>query len=54
VTPGATCGAPPSDAIILFDGKNLDEWVSAKDHTPAQWIVGDGVKLDMFSLALNL
>jgi len=24
VTPGNTCGAPPSDAIILFDGKNLD------------------------------
>ena len=43
VTPGATCGAPPSDATILFDGKNLDEWVSAKDHTPAQWIVADGV-----------
>jgi hypothetical protein len=43
VTPGATCGAPPSDAIILFDGKNLNEWVSAKDHTPAQWIVAGGV-----------
>jgi 3-keto-disaccharide hydrolase len=43
VTPGATCGAPPSDAIILFDGKNLDEWVSAKDKSPAQWIVADGV-----------
>jgi Domain of Unknown Function (DUF1080) len=43
VTPGATCGAPPSDAIILFDGKNLDEWVSAQDHSPAQWIVHDGI-----------
>jgi len=42
VTPGATCGAPPSDAIILFDGKNEDEWVSAQDHTPAQWVVADG------------
>ncbi len=42
VTPGATCGAAPSDAIVLFDGKNLDEWVSAQDHTPAKWIVGDG------------
>ena len=24
VTPGANCGAAPSDAIVLFDGKNLD------------------------------
>jgi hypothetical protein len=45
VTPGATDSAPPSDAVILFDGKNEDEWVSAQDHTPAKWIVGDGVLL---------
>jgi len=25
VAPGATDAAPPSDAIVLFDGKNLDE-----------------------------
>lgn len=43
VTPGATCGAPPSDAIILFDGKNEDAWVSAQDHTPAKWIVSNGI-----------
>jgi Domain of Unknown Function (DUF1080) len=43
VTPGATCDAPPSDAIVLFDGKNLDEWVSAKDKSPAAWIVHDGI-----------
>lgn len=43
VTPGATVGAPPSDAIVLFDGKNLDGWVSAKDKTPAQWPVADGI-----------
>jgi hypothetical protein len=45
VTPGAICGAAPSDAIILFDGKNLDEWVSAQDHSPAQWVVADGTIL---------
>ena len=26
VTPGITDSAPPSDAIVLFDGKNMDAW----------------------------
>lgn len=43
VTPGATDAAPPSDAIVLFDGTNLDQWVSVKDKSPAKWIVADGV-----------
>ena len=43
VTPGSTVGAAPSDAIVLFDGRNLDEWVSAQDHTPARWLVSEGV-----------
>jgi Domain of Unknown Function (DUF1080) len=43
VTPGATNDKPPSDAIILFDGTNLDQWVSTKDKSPADWKVAGGV-----------
>ena len=43
VPPGATCGAAPSDAIVLFDGKNVDQWVSVKNGGPADWTVVDGV-----------
>jgi len=43
VTPGTTNSDAPSDAVILFDGKNLDEWVSVKDpKNPAEWTVADG------------
>jgi hypothetical protein len=43
VSPGSTNTAPPSDATILFDGSNLDQWVSVKDKSPAGWKVADGV-----------
>ncbi len=43
VTPGRTDAEPPSDAIVLFDGKNLDPWVSTQDKSPAKWNVHDGV-----------
>lgn len=43
VTPGKLDSAPPSDAIILFDGKNLDEWVNTSDKKPANWIITNGV-----------
>ncbi|WP_417935267.1 3-keto-disaccharide hydrolase [Flagellimonas aequoris] len=36
VVPG-TNGAAPSDAIVLFDGSNLDNWISTKDSTAAKW-----------------
>jgi hypothetical protein len=44
VTPGKVCGEAPSDAIILFNGNNLDKWVSTNDTTkPAGWIVSKDI-----------
>jgi len=46
VTPG-TCstqeqaGKPPSDAIVLFDGKDISKWESDKGE-PTKWVVKDG------------
>lgn len=42
VTPGPN-GSAPSDAIVLFDGSNQNEWVSAQDGSAAQWVVADGI-----------
>ena len=43
VTPGnIQTNSAPSDAIILFDGKDLTAWESAKDGGPAEWDVHDG------------
>ena len=40
VTPGSNDDAPPSDAIVLFDGTNLDAW-----HNGEKWKVQDGVAI---------
>jgi hypothetical protein len=36
-------GPPPSDAIVLFAGKDLSQWQSEKDGSAAKWTVQDGV-----------
>lgn len=41
VTPGDQAGRAPSDATILFDGKNLDAWQSGKGGA-AGWKVENG------------
>lgn len=38
VTPGATNDAPPSDAVVLFDGKDLSAWNNGEN-----WSVKDGI-----------
>ena len=40
VAPGS-CGNAPSDATVLFDGTNLDQW-RMNDGSPAVWKVEDG------------
>lgn len=34
-------GIPPSDSVVLFNGKDLSSWVSM-DGSPTRWIVKDG------------
>jgi hypothetical protein len=41
VTPGKTSADPPSDAVVLFGGKDLSRW-HGQSGGPAKWIVRDG------------
>ncbi|RYY31628.1 MAG: DUF1080 domain-containing protein [Chitinophagaceae bacterium] len=41
VTPGKTASDAPSDAIILFDGKDASKW-KAKDGGAVKWTVENG------------
>ncbi|MDD5141639.1 MAG: DUF1080 domain-containing protein [Verrucomicrobiales bacterium] len=45
VTPGnfSQMAPPPSDAIVLFDGKDLSQWRDKKTGGPALWTMADGV-----------
>ena len=44
VTAGKTVIDAPSDAIVLFDGKDINQWVMTDDRTqPAKWKVANGI-----------
>jgi hypothetical protein len=42
ITPGKTGSDPPSDVIVLFDGKDLSKWRNANSGGDAKWLVRDG------------
>jgi hypothetical protein len=42
VKPGKAPGQPPSDAIILFNGKDLSQWVALEEEGEAGWKVSNG------------
>jgi len=39
---GVIDGAAPSDAIVLFDGTNLNAWHTANEEEPARWDIAAG------------
>jgi hypothetical protein len=43
IIPGKTDRDAPSDAVVLFNGTNLDEWVAVEGGSPAKWAVTNGV-----------
>ena len=42
ITPAEQFGQPPSDAIILFGGKDTSQWQSEKDGGPVKWKIENG------------
>jgi PBP1b-binding outer membrane lipoprotein LpoB len=35
----------PSDAIVLFDGTNFDEWISSRDSTDVKWNLNEDASM---------
>ncbi len=45
VTPGVDSMQAPSDAVVLFDGKDLSNWTSMVKDQETKWVVQDGVMM---------
>ena len=46
ITPGAAPGAPPSDAIVLFDGKDLAAWAARGKGADKDKLVAAGWRVE--------
>ena len=47
IAPGKTAADAPSDAIVLFDGKDASKWKAQEGGGPVKWkIEGDALVVD--------
>jgi hypothetical protein len=44
----------PSDAVLLFDGTNFDEWTSSQDSTAVDWILNSDLSMTVKDKAGNI
>jgi hypothetical protein len=55
ITPAKKEGDAPSDAIILFDGKNMNQWVSQKDtNKAASWKIVNNDYMEVMPDAVGI
>ena len=38
---------PPTGAVVLFDGKNLDAWIKTDGKSPPEWELKDGAAMQV-------
>lgn len=45
IVKAGTGALPPSDALVLFDGKDLNNWEMSKDGQPCKWKLDKGIMI---------